>query len=97
MMKETGRAMRLDTNRRRSKIVTLSKGTSASALTGKVCPDLQKQKPKSLDTADVVRDVEKLLAAKLAKIKSCQEAPQSIFSGRGDIFYPPILAVWDEK
>ena len=26
---------------------------------GKVCPDLQKQKPKSLDTADVVRDVEK--------------------------------------
>jgi hypothetical protein len=56
MMKKTGRAMRLDTNHR-SKIVTLSKGTSASALTGKVCPDLQKQKPKSR-TADVVRDVE---------------------------------------
>jgi hypothetical protein len=26
---------------------------------GKVCPDLQKQKSESLDTADVVRDVEK--------------------------------------
>jgi serine/threonine protein kinase len=33
--------------------------------------------------------VEKLLLAKLAKIKSRQEAPQSIFSGRADIFYPP--------
>jgi hypothetical protein len=41
--------------------------------------------------------VEKLLPAKFAKIKSLQEAPQSIFSGRVDIFYPPILAVWDEK
>jgi hypothetical protein len=62
MMKKTGRAMRLDTNHRRSKIVILSKGSSASALTGKVCPDLQKQKPKSLDTADVVRDVAKLFS-----------------------------------
>ena len=51
--------MRLDINQRSGKTITLSKGTSASALTGKVCPDLQKQKPKSLDTADVVRDVEK--------------------------------------
>src|SRR5271169_2993514 len=41
--------------------------------------------------------VEKLLPAKFAKIKSRQEAPQSIFSGRVDIFYPLILAVWDEK
>ena len=32
--------------------------------------------------------VEKLLRAKFAKIKSRQEAPQSIFSGRVDIFYP---------
>jgi hypothetical protein len=36
----------------RSKMVTLSQGTGASALTGKVCPDLQKQKSKPLDTAD---------------------------------------------
>ena len=35
MMKETGRAMRLDINHRRSKIFTLSKGTSASALSRK--------------------------------------------------------------
>jgi hypothetical protein len=33
--------------------------------------------------------VEKLLPAKFAKIKSRQEAPQSIFSGWVDIFYPP--------
>jgi len=32
--------------------------------------------------------VEKLLLAKFAKIKSRQEAPQSIFSGRVNIFYP---------
>src|ERR1017187_7241146 len=44
MMKKTGRAMRLDINHRRSKIVTLSKGTSASALTRNLCPKLQKQK-----------------------------------------------------
>jgi hypothetical protein len=40
------RAMRLDINHRRSKIVTLSKATSASALTGKVCPKLQDQQAK---------------------------------------------------
>ena len=33
--------------------------------------------------------VEKLLPEKFAKIKSRQEAPQSIFSGWVDIFYPP--------
>jgi hypothetical protein len=33
--------------------------------------------------------VEKLLLAKFAKIKLRQEAPQSIFSDRVDIFYPP--------
>ena len=60
MMKKTGRAMRLDTNHRRSKIVTLSKGTSASALTGKVYAKLQDQEAKFLDTSDVVRDVENL-------------------------------------
>jgi len=36
--------------------------------------------------------VEKLLPAKFAKIKSRQEAPQSIFSGWLDIFYPQNLA-----
>jgi hypothetical protein len=42
--------------------------------------------------------VEKLLPAKFAKMKSRQDAPQTIFSGRRDIFsIPPILAVWDEK
>jgi hypothetical protein len=40
--------------------------------------------------------VEKLLPAKFAKIKSRQDAPQSIFSVRLDISIPQILAVWDE-
>src|SRR5882724_4212698 len=33
--------------------------------------------------------VEKLLRAKFAKIKSCQDAPQTTFSVFLDIFYPP--------
>jgi len=33
--------------------------------------------------------VEKLLPAKFAKIKSRQDALQTIFSDRLDIFYPP--------
>jgi hypothetical protein len=41
--------------------------------------------------------VEKLLPAKLAKIKSRQEAPQSIFSGWVDIFYPPNFACLGRK
>jgi hypothetical protein len=41
--------------------------------------------------------VEKLLPAKLAKIKSRQEAPQSIFSGWVDIFYPLIFACSGRK
>jgi hypothetical protein len=41
--------------------------------------------------------VEKLLHTKLAKTKSRQDGLQTIFSVRLDIFYPPILAVWDEK
>ena|ERR1039458_3800729 len=36
--------------------------------------------------------VEKLLLSKSTKIKSRQEAPESIFSGRLDIFYPPNFA-----
>jgi hypothetical protein len=41
--------------------------------------------------------VEKLLAAKLAKIKLRQEALQSIFSGRLDIFYPPNFGCSERK
>jgi len=41
--------------------------------------------------------VEKLLPAKFAKIKSRQEAPQSIFSGRVDIFYPPNFGCLGQK
>ena len=41
--------------------------------------------------------VEKLLPAKLAKIRSRQDALQTILSGRRDIFYTLILAVWDEE
>src|SRR5260370_42558457 len=41
--------------------------------------------------------VEKLLAAKLAKIKSRQDALQSIFSGRLDIFCPPNFGCLGRK
>jgi hypothetical protein len=41
--------------------------------------------------------VEKLLPAKFAKIKSRQEAPQSIFPGRVDIFYPPNFGCLGRK
>ena len=41
--------------------------------------------------------VEKLLVAKIAKIKSRQDAIWAIFSDFLDIFYPQFLAVWDEK
>jgi hypothetical protein len=37
-----------------------------------------------------------ILPAKFAKIKLRQDALQSIFSGRLDIFYPQISAIWDE-
>jgi hypothetical protein len=43
---ETGRAMRLDIDHRRSRIVTLSNGTSASALTGKLCAKQKDQEAK---------------------------------------------------
>jgi hypothetical protein len=41
--------------------------------------------------------VEKLVAPKFAKMKSRQDALQTTFSLFLDIFYPPNLAVWDEK
>jgi hypothetical protein len=57
MMKKTGRAMRLDINHRRSKILTLSKGTSASALSMKYVQTYKNQSPSPLDKTGVVRDV----------------------------------------
>jgi hypothetical protein len=39
--------------------------------------------------------VEKLLPAKFAKIKLRQEALQSLFSGRLDIFYAPNFGGFD--
>jgi hypothetical protein len=41
--------------------------------------------------------VEKFTNAKLPKIKLRYDAPQSTFGDRPDIFYPPNLAVWNEK
>jgi hypothetical protein len=41
--------------------------------------------------------VEKLLPAKFVKIKSRQDAPQSIFSGCVDIFYPPNFGCLGRK
>jgi len=41
--------------------------------------------------------VEKLPHEKIAKIKSRQDALQTIFSGHLDIFYPPNLAVLDKR
>jgi hypothetical protein len=41
--------------------------------------------------------VEKLASEKSAKIKTRQEAPQTIFSSRLDIFYLPIFAYFEKK
>jgi hypothetical protein len=41
--------------------------------------------------------VEKLLPTKFVKIKLRQEALQSIFSGRRDIFYPPNFGCLGRK
>jgi hypothetical protein len=41
--------------------------------------------------------VEKLLLAKFAKIKSRQDALQTIFSGSLDIFYPPNFGCLGRK
>ena len=54
--------------------------TSASALRGSYAPGLQKQSSMYLDSADVVRDVEKLLSTKFAKTKLRQDALETTFS-----------------
>ena len=41
--------------------------------------------------------VEKLASEKSAKIKTRQEAPQTIFSSRLDIFHLPISAYFEKK
>jgi hypothetical protein len=41
--------------------------------------------------------VEKLLLAKLAKIESRQDAPQTTFSVFLDIFYPSIFGCFEEN
>jgi hypothetical protein len=41
--------------------------------------------------------VEKLASEKSAKIKTRQEAPQTIFSSRLDIFYLRIFAYFEKK
>jgi hypothetical protein len=41
--------------------------------------------------------VEKLASEKSAKIKTRQEAPQTIFSSRPDIFYLSIFAHFEKK
>jgi hypothetical protein len=41
--------------------------------------------------------VEKLLSVKFAKIKSCQDAPQTTFSVFLDIFYPPNSCCFEEN
>ena len=41
--------------------------------------------------------VEKLASEKFAKIKTRQEAPQTIFLGRLDIFYLSIFADFEKK
>jgi len=43
------------------------------------------------------KQAEKLLTGKIAKIRSRQDALETILSGRLDIFYLQILAVFDGK
>jgi hypothetical protein len=68
------RAMRLDKNHRRGT------NSAPAPLSGQVCLHLQKARHRTLDTAGVVRDVEKLLRPKFAKIKLRQDALQTTFS-----------------
>src|ERR1700716_3013520 len=76
---KTGRAIWLDTNHRR-KIVTLSKGTSACALSEKCVRNHEKTTPSTLTRPTSLEmlltgvAVEKLFPAKFAKIKSRQDA-----------------------
>jgi hypothetical protein len=53
--------------------------------------------PQYLDTGDVLRDVEKLLPTKFAKIKSRQEALQTTFSVFLAIYYPPNFGCFEEN
>jgi hypothetical protein len=57
----------------------------------------QKRDQNILDTADVLRDVEKLASEKSAKIKTRQEALQTIFFDHLDIFYPRISTCFRKK
>jgi hypothetical protein len=62
---------------------------SATALMERYAQRKQKRDQNILDTADVLRDVEKLASEKSAKIKTRQEALQMIFPGRLEHFLPP--------
>src|ERR1700676_207612 len=75
-------------NHRSSKVVTLSKGTSASALTRNVCPQTTKKSPMSLDTSDVVRDVE-ITFCSGGRAKN--DARRSLEPNRYSLGFPPHL------
>ena len=71
MMKETGRAMRLDINHRRSKILTLSKGTSASALSRKYVRTYKNLSPSPLTGPSSLEMLKNPITLKILKDWSC--------------------------
>ena len=70
---------------------------SATALMERYAQRKQKRDQNILDTADVLRDVEKLASEKATEIRTRQEALQTIFFGSLDIFYPTILTCFRKK
>ena len=62
-----------------------------------VCPDLQKVRHPILDSAGVVRDVEKLDLSKLVEKTLREEALQTTFLFFLDIFYPPNFRCFAEN
>jgi hypothetical protein len=70
---------------------------SATALMERYAQRKQKRDQNILDTADVLRDAEKLASEKSEKIRTRQQALQTIFFDHLDIFYPTILICFRKR
>jgi hypothetical protein len=68
--------------------------TGASALRGSYAPGLQKQSSMYLDSADVVRDVEKLFPAKIRQNKIASGCRINVFLIFKTFCTPQIPAIW---
>ena len=88
MMKKTGRAMRLDTQIIEVRPLLLRKEQVRLRLRETCARNHKNKKPKSLDTADVVRDVEiSVLTSLRCAVKGA--SPQRVKVPPGNWFAPP--------